>query len=130
MQYRSAESQHAGDGVRAVLAAFLVVLLKWPDRRLPLDHIHGFQVFGTLPSTDVFRPLPPSEETPQQLEDLLGKPAVQYTQQLMDDAKLHPHAQQMAEKTDQEMQAGLCSGYRDKRWFDDLYGEGQWRGIP
>ena len=36
----------------------------------------------------------------------------------------------MADKTKQEMEAGLCSGYHDKHWFDEQYGVGQWRGIP
>ena len=53
--------RHAGvegaPGIRPVVTAFLVVLLRWPDTELPMALIKGFELTRDVGASGIYRPI-------------------------------------------------------------------------
>ena len=103
--------RHAGiegaPGIRPVMAAVLVVLLRWPDTELPMALIKGFDLTDDVGASNIYRPIEaktvgkPVEIDKQ--ERLLGEAAATFVDELEANRTMGPMAEVVYSLTQQEV---------------------------
>ncbi len=61
--------------VHVAFIADLILLMGWPDWRLPWSFLEGFRVVGRMPETGVFHSLPVPEGCEHSVEEVLAQGA-------------------------------------------------------
>ena len=121
-------------GIRPVTAAFYIVLLRWPDRKLPKCLILGFQLTEAIERANIYRPTNAhavgARVELDAGETLLGPSAKSFVDQLTQATAVPAHAQEIYEATVSEINQGLSGPLRPREYFDELYGVGGWRPLP
>ena len=121
-------------GPAPMFVAILVVLFKWPDRRLPQCLATGFEIARCIPPADVFRPCEPKrvgekDQLPLQGE-ILGPSAAEFVDELESMKKTGKQAQVIYDLTMQEVREGLAEPMVDRAAMDRRFGRGRWRPLP
>ena len=118
-------------GVAPVMAAFVVELLKWPDKDLPRKLVYGFELSGDIAPAGIYRPIEAKTVGhPVQLQDnetLLGPAADKYVRELETNTAITAKTAIIWELTMQEVAEGLADEPQDKEYFNRKYGVGGWR---
>ena len=111
----------------------MVVLLRWPDTKLPKCLAHGFTIAGKIEPSHILRPIQPTTSgsaTAEPQEELLGDSAKCYVEKLVSCTKVTHTTRQIYDKTQQEIAEGLAEDFCTKEAMDMQYGIGQYRPLP
>ena len=110
--------------------ALVVVLLRWPDRKLATEYVSGHHIVGHIESSGVFRAQDGQEISRQELyKGFLGQEAIDFIDGMMS-------RQPRRDPADIErlMMAETKKGYQSepvsKAEMDRRYGPGAWRPMP
>ena len=112
--------------VHVGLIAVLVLVMGWPDWRLPSRFLDGFQVVGTLERTHIFEeqslepPIPKSELLANSLSLIAS----------IETDKPHEEIDFIWESCQKEHTKGFGSDLMPREHFDQVYGRGSWSPIP
>ena len=120
-------------GVRPVFTALMVVLLGWPDRKLPRCVAHGFTIAGDIEPSGVLKPIDAKcsgAAQPIRGERLLGPDAEAFVEDLVTKTKVTDTTVEAYKKTVQEIQDGLADPFQTKEQMDACYGPGGYRPLP
>ena len=117
---------HHVDGLRPAMFAAVICILKWPDRDLPTKLVRGLELVGDIPGSHIFRPI---SSPPQSAVPLSGQDSQRYVDGLEKDLRVHPRAEVILEETEKEQSLGLAGPFRDRAYFDNLYGKEAWRPL-
>ena len=124
--FRCFAAQQVSASKNAALMAALTVLLRWPDVLQPQCLILGYPIVGAIPSSGVFRALPPGEDP--DFTQWLGPAAVAAVDEIC--ASRPPRfAEEILEATLAEQEKGFCGPFRSRAFMDAKYGPGQWRPL-
>ena len=108
------------------LLAVMVVLMEWPDWRLPLRFIGGFRIVGVLERTNIFEPKGFEEPVPKAV--LLQNAAKIIAS--IESSRPSPDAEFLWDSCLKEHEKGFGGPPRDKSYFDGKFGPGGWSPIP
>ena len=118
--------QRIAGHVHIGLVAVLVIVMAWPDWRLPRRFVEGFQVIGELEPTRIYEHQ--AHEPPVHKADLLAN-----SEQLIASIE----AQRPLEEIDfiwesslKEEVKGFAGPPQSRDAFDKLYGKGGWTPVP
>ena len=119
-------SRRVASEKRPGFAAFLTVLLRWPDWDQPLNFIQGYDIVGTVEMSGVFR----SAAVPAQahFDDWLGPAAVEAVDRIMQSKPPLFH-EEIWHTTQEEQVKGFCGPIHSREWMDCKYGAGLWRPL-
>ena len=110
--------------------AFLVSLLRWPDRRLPWAFYKGFKVIGHLEHSGIFNEKVMSEISEEEIsESFFGKPAEEFLAKLLQ-RKPGEFAQKLHELAMKEVNRRRFSQPVSIKTLNKRYGKGGWRAMP
>ena len=115
---------------RPALLAFNAVLLRWPDRELPVRYVLGFPVVGHIMGSGVFQDIlvdPVMEEVCD--TDLLGEEAELLVHHLVANARPSHSDARSEELSEIECGEGYCSKKMTHFELDAKYGRGGWRPL-
>lgn len=124
--FRVSSSRRVASEKRPGFAAFLTVLLRWPDWGQPLNFIQGYDIVGTVEMSGVFR----SAAVPAQahFDDWLGPAAVEAVDRIMK-SKPPLFQEEIWHTTQEEQVKGFCGPIHSREWMDCKYGAGLWRPL-
>ena len=108
------------------LIAVLVLIMGWPDWRLPGRFFDGFQDVGTLERTHIFEEQTLDPPVPK--SDLLAA-SVDLISSITND-KPHEEIDFIWESCKKEHGKGFGGDLMTREHFDNVYGRGSWSPIP
>ena len=124
--HRCFSSQKVASDKRPAFIAVMTILLRWPDRCQANQLIQGYPIVGELPSSGLFRPVPPP--VVGSMTDWLGDQAEQAIQTILT-SRPPLHSDAIHAITIDEQERGFCGPWLTKLELDDQYGQGNWRPL-
>ena len=124
-------SHVAADRFPAGIAAS-VILLRWPDRKLPTCFTEGFSIIGDIKESGIFKRLPDSKEPVDLKKDFYGKAAEDFIDNL-EDPKATPipkNAAKLESMVIAENTKGRFYHLMSREDADSFFGKGNWRPMP
>ena len=126
LKWQSPTVRAVAGHIHAGLIAVLVVLTRWPDRKLALRFVTGFGITGVMEDTGAFEP---SEyEAPMPVHTLLGESKVLLAE--LDRQRASEEGQFLWDSCEEECKKGWAAPLRCKSDIDAEFGAGQWAPIP
>ena len=112
------------------MIALLCVVLRWPDRRLPLEYVVGHRLVGHLQTTGLFRDINLGEMDEAKLnKDFFGQGSIDFISSIMRRGPTED-SQRIEELMRQETEKGYQSALLTKGDMDRKFGVGRWRPMP
>ena len=109
-----------------------VILLRWPDRKIPVCFTEGFSVIGNIEESGIFRRLPDIKEPVDLNSAFYGKEAKDFVNTL-EDLKATPipkNAEKLETMVNAELKKGRFYNPMSRAQADIFFGEGEWRPMP
>ena len=112
------------------LIAVIILALRWPDRRLPLEYVVGHRLIGHIESSNLLRPIEQQKVEPDDLaEGFFGPSAERYLAGLLA-RKPGKDAADVERLLSEEYKKGYQSSPKSAIEMNLKYGVGGWRPMP